>query len=556
MRSQSKAPSPDVLGQVGEDHLRRCFNRWFGVTRWWYRRIPGLAGDIPFSVEVALAETRRTGRLFTGINFSPTFGDPFSDALLKAHIDGNELASYGVNSLLGRCHAHPVPQSDEDMALPNFAVAAHLVCPALEFLDKGKTRLKVPPPIGIAVGKAVAAVAKDVYQEEERRRKDANRQRRAEVRAANAGKDGPSLKAAVFQVMQEAWDRATGGGAYPTSSRWLYYPVRDLIQPHTPEELEYGYFSQTLVPAYKREVGPLKGLYYDPRGVLFEPHTGRAVQLGTREVEEYHFPEWLFDKCLYVEKKGIWPIMQAAKLAERYDMAVIAGEGYATEACRVLFQNADKAHAYQLFVIHDADPFGYNIYRTLQEETARMPGYSVQVSDLGLHIGDAMKRGLKTETFTRKKALPQGLTLDDQETKLFTGVQKTFGKNPTFLAQRIEMNALTAPGLIAYIEEKLEEAGVRGKVIPPERTIIDTFRSEVRVKPHERITREVLTKANIDHQVEQILERQQADLGSAESELVGGIEQALEEVPEIPWRRPVSNAAAEFVDKWPGADRE
>ncbi len=91
-------------------------------------------------------------------------------------------------------------------------------------------------------------------------------------------------------------------------------------------------------------------------------------------MEAYVFPSWLYDKILYVEKKGVWPILQSARLAERYDMAVVAGEGYATEAIRVLFQASKQRIDYQLFVLHDADPDGYNIARTLREETARMPG--------------------------------------------------------------------------------------------------------------------------------------------------------------------------------------
>lgn len=118
--------------------------------------------------------------------------------------------------------------------------------------------------------------------------------------------------------------------------------------------------------------------------MLYEPHTGKAVPLGTREVKSYRFPDWLFNKILYVEKKGLLPILQAAKLAERYDLAIVAGEGYASEAVRLLFDTASKEQGAQLFVLHDADPHGYNIARTLREETRRMPGYQVEVIDLEL----------------------------------------------------------------------------------------------------------------------------------------------------------------------------
>ena len=86
-------------------------------------------------------------------------------------------------------------------------------------------------------------------------------------------------------------------------------------------------------------------------------------------------------------------------------MAMVGSEGYATEAIRILFDKADKNTDYTLFVMHDADPYGYNIARTLQEETDRMPGYHIDIIDLGLNLQEALDMGLLTETFPRKQAL-------------------------------------------------------------------------------------------------------------------------------------------------------
>ena len=137
----------------------------------------------------------------------------------------------------------------------------------------------------------------------------------------------------------------------PSPARMLYYPVRKLIQQYTAKQLDFNYFSQTLLTQWKEARGAdgFKGLYFDPRGVLYEPpHGGKTVSLGTREVEAYYFPEYAFDKILYVEKKGLMPVFQAAKIGERFDLAIIAGEGYATEAARMLFTRAHKGH-YRLF---------------------------------------------------------------------------------------------------------------------------------------------------------------------------------------------------------------
>ena len=119
-----------------------------------------------------------------------------------------------------------------------------------------------------------------------------------------------------------------------------------------------------------------------------------------------------------------------AQLAEEFDMAIIAGEGYATEACRVLFDGADKGHQYKLAVLHDSDPYGYNIARTLQAETARMPGYSVKVIDIGLRLAPGRHTNRRpticgcsvfTNTATRHNGMPQATSRSDNWAKTSCG---------------------------------------------------------------------------------------------------------------------------------------
>ena len=139
--------------------------------------------------------------------------------------------------------------------------------------------------------KVLWSVTKTLYEEEEQRRKDgAKAERHARERQRAEQSQRWTMQDAVFQVMVEGWNHASGNGAYSVSSRFLYYAVRKLIQRYTDKALDYGYFSQDLLPAYQRQHGKLTGLYYDPRGVLYEPHTGKAIPLGTREVECLYLP--------------------------------------------------------------------------------------------------------------------------------------------------------------------------------------------------------------------------------------------------------------------------
>ena len=123
-------------------------------------------------------------------------------------------------------------------------------------------------------------------KEAEQRRKDARKaeqaeQRRREAAARRQRQDQWTIKDAVFEVLPEA--KAAAG--LIVAIRTLYYKVRPLVQKYTDKQLDYDYFSQTLLPEYQREHGPLEGLYYEARGELHHPHDDTVTQLGTREVE-------------------------------------------------------------------------------------------------------------------------------------------------------------------------------------------------------------------------------------------------------------------------------
>jgi DNA topoisomerase VI subunit A len=324
---------------------------------------------------------------------------------------------------------------------------------------------------GALIGDAIFSAIKPLYKEGEKQK----RQRRPTRtrRYYYAPEPKVSQKEIVFRVLPQAI--ANAGTNF--SARDLYYATRPLAYAHrdweADKQLNYTYFSQQLLTEFQERRGPIMGLWRDARGHLHEPHfpqcpTCGAIRgstpLGTREVARYKFPEHTFDKILYVEKEGEWPKLQAAKLAERYDMAVASGKGYPVEAVRELFSRAEGGD-YQLFVFHDADIDGYNIARVMREATRRMPHHNVDVKDIGLTVEDAVEMDLDPEPFSRRKGIPWNLSrrLSDLALEYFEERE-----------ERFELNAiLPDTRRIEYIEEKLAENGVRPKVIPPENVLKD-----------------------------------------------------------------------------------
>ena len=180
-----------------------------------------------------------------------------------------------------------------------------MICAATQFVDKGKVALVVPPPVAAQAAAALDGATKTLRREAEKRRKDARKAERAERHARDEAarvqrQDQWSIKEAVYEVLPEA--KAAAGDV--VAARTLFYKVRPLVQQFTDKELDYRYFSQTLLPEYERTVAPLQGLYYEARGTLYHPHDDLVIPLGTREVDAYTLPPWQFDKVLYIEKRA------------------------------------------------------------------------------------------------------------------------------------------------------------------------------------------------------------------------------------------------------------
>jgi hypothetical protein len=92
----------------------------------------------------------------------------------------------------------------------------------------------------------------------------------------------------AWQVMEAAYMAASGNGRLSALARQIFYQARPKIMEMTEDkQLNYGYFSQTLLPDYIEEHGVSWKVVYDARGHFEEPHTNRRMGVGTIEVGNY-----------------------------------------------------------------------------------------------------------------------------------------------------------------------------------------------------------------------------------------------------------------------------
>ncbi len=92
-------------------------------------------------------------------------------------------------------------------------------------------------------------------------------------------------------ILPGAYLHASGDGQFTLGKRQLYYACRESFKERTGRELDYDYFSQTLLVQYMNrhpETADWK-ITADPRGTLTIPNAAYDVKIpcGTIQIDEY-----------------------------------------------------------------------------------------------------------------------------------------------------------------------------------------------------------------------------------------------------------------------------
>jgi len=300
-----------------------------------------------------------------------------------------------------------------------------------------------------------------------------------------------SIRSVAFEVIPEAYKKASGDGRYPANARQIMYAARPAIQEKTERRLDDQYFTQILLPDYIRHHAEARGwdVVYDARGHLEEPHNGRVIGIGTSQVKEYlssgeppfaediDLPDFKYSEkdvrgpgdrygaLLYIEKEGFIPLFESAGIPERYDLAVASSKGLSSTAARELI--AGLSGRIKILVLHDFDKAGFSILGTLQRDTRRYTFDRVpEIIDLGLRLKDVEEWKLETEEAYYRGNDP-GWNLRENGA--------TEGEIKFLLKRRVELNAFTSEDFVTWLEGKLDDQGVE-KVIPDDALLEKVYR--------------------------------------------------------------------------------
>ena len=239
MCEHSRPVKPRDLGIVGDLHFRKlCITAGADEATFRYRMVAGETNNrIPFVVEAAFAaapDSTQARLLVLGVNFAATLGNPFRT--FGYSYDGLEsrLADQ-------RCGAQePV------------VVILHLAQARVEYQDRGKSAVVLDQDIADAIKLAVAAVTERWAKQRKAEERDRNRR----LRRRDQLVDKPvriSIKQAAWEVMREAYMKASDDGQLPAKPRQIMYAARPKILEMTGKDvLNDAYFTQTLLPDTSR----------------------------------------------------------------------------------------------------------------------------------------------------------------------------------------------------------------------------------------------------------------------------------------------------------------
>jgi hypothetical protein len=370
---------------------------------------------------------------------------------------------------------------------------------------------------------------------------------------------GLTIKEVAEAVMPEAYLKASNGGRYWANARQIFYVARPLVQEQTGRPLDDKYFTQVLLPDFmeQHQCDDWK-VAYDARGHFVEPHGGHSFGVGTLQVNSYldsinddpeleaaalaqasvklHGPKGNFGACLFLEKEGFDPLLKQAQIANKFDIAIMSTKGMSVTAARRLADEMCAEHDIPLFLLHDFDKSGFSIAGTWQRDTRRYEFQNaIETIDLGLTLKDVEAMGLDSEHQFLAKGDKQVLKANLRENGATEAeIEFMFADfDRTRSLRRVELNAMTSPVFIEFLERKLNEAGVK-KIVPDEDLLTEAY---VGMERGRRLQEKF-------DKVEEKLDKQLDEKGiEAPDDLQARVEEILEQRPELRW----DAAVAEIV---------
>lgn len=505
LRAAGRVIPADALGGLGETHVNVTLTRLFDLTEPpLYRRV--VQDDPsdpthPFVLELALARLPVGQRrlIWTGLNHTPTYADPFYTRQLQPPI----LNDAWVDGLDGFLDAYR--QTAEQPLL----LLLHLVCPNLGFQDFSKTLIETRP-----FRAPLTATLHELLTELTATAQIADLQPLVHTLLESAIAElapEPHQRFVLPQLLRVVRRRLSAQlhaeGRGELAATWLSDPGA--------EGRLRGY-----VEAYARtHAGALERLIQPERGrVTLPTHPTGHTTLALHRLDQPTLTETCVNKLLLVTDPDIEAVVIANGLLARFDLAILNNEGSLEATFETLLPHLDRLNL-PLLLLHHATPTECLLATRLRTRLVEAGLAQVPVHDLGLTPAHGQALGLPVEPGAGAgdaTALAQVLAaaevaflLDQQQFSLF---------------------ALTVDVLVYWLQQRLEAIGLPAKLVPDSGLLHDEAFNVIR----QTLTRRVFEHFHAGYLADQVIHLMLDDLKI--NELIDQLHAVLTNQPTQTWR--------------------
>lgn len=332
----------------------------------------------------------------------------------------------------------------------NFSFVFHIISPYLKFLDAGKTEIDISSFINELIDKLNKAISK-------------------ENRAFSSENKKTNNRAIMRDYVTEAFNKASNNGRYAITARQIWYKLRE-IAPIVESKNTYNDFTQEILTEWIDANPECEDkINFSDRGNFYV--NGSQIGLGTANVRNFvntlgtadntfncyggvnstmHIEdnfnlEYKYDKVLYIEKTGFDAIFKAEKVAEKYNMIIVSGQGFSTRAAKTLLYEFQKM-GLKLYCLHDLDISGVYILDSFRTTNKKFK-HKIYIENLGVTFEDVERYGIEPEKVKIKK----------EDTKKLLSLPYEYIQffNAGDMYRRVELNAFTTEQMLEILDRKL-----------------------------------------------------------------------------------------------------
>jgi len=470
------AVSVDDLGRLGRESMERNIEAFFGTPQQAAYKLFQIQDLLrpwcPFVLEIfgARFDEDFPRTIWTGINNTRTYGDPFSrtdllspNSTTHAEVRGLQefIESFGVN--------RTTP----------FVIAIHLICPNIRYQDFSKTLID-GTPFREKLEEGLATVLEELKRGE------------VEARTAREAVKRELLK----QLIPQAVKHLSSNGRHFFSLEQLVQNVGQLYQ----NKIESAGSETSLVirethdavNEYNRKYPEkLANLIRKSQMSIYLPGVDMAV--AWESINSRSLAEVFVNKVLVLNNRELVEVFVANDLLRRFDMAVLTINAtsllYGKENLRVI-----SNWKVPLLLAHDATVSGCALSRQFQEYLKRNE-IVLSVYDLGLKAGQGAALGLQPVSVKLNDSdKNQNLDLSVWERKFLFEDKKAF--NLLSLSPKLLKEWLQSELQNLGLSEKMELTGSTSRV-----AAFEAFVKYIK----EWVAREFRSQLNVDSVVDSVV---------------------------------------------------